>query len=80
MADGKTEDTLVIIKPDSFWRNLNGQVEARLKALGLTVVAERTSPEARTCRKKNGGNFIFRPSATGLRAWTGLRSIWLTAR
>lgn len=34
------EDTLVIIKPDSFWRNLNGQVEARVKALGLTVVAE----------------------------------------
>ena len=40
MAEIKTEDTLVIIKPDSFWRNLNGQVEARLRALGLTVVAE----------------------------------------
>jgi nucleoside-diphosphate kinase len=34
------EDTLVIIKPDSFWRNLDGQVEARVKALGLTVVTE----------------------------------------
>jgi nucleoside-diphosphate kinase len=42
MPDGKTEDTLVIIKPDSFWRNLNGQVEAHLKALGLKVVAECT--------------------------------------
>ncbi len=42
MVDGKQEDTLVIIKPDSFWRNLNGQVEARLKALGLTTVAEGT--------------------------------------
>lgn len=37
----KIEDTLVAIKPDSFWRNLNGQVEGRIKALGLTVVAER---------------------------------------
>lgn len=37
----KIEDTLVVIKPDSFWRNLNGQVESRIKALGLTVVAER---------------------------------------
>jgi len=34
------ENTLVIIKPDSFWRQLNGQVEARIKSLGLTVVAE----------------------------------------
>ena len=34
MADGKAEDTLVIIKPDSFWRNLNRQVEARLVAWG----------------------------------------------
>ena len=42
MADGKHEETLVIIKPDSFWRNLSLQVEARIKALGLTVVAERT--------------------------------------
>ena len=40
MADVKTEDTLVIIKPDSFWRGLNHQVEARLSTLGLTVVAE----------------------------------------
>jgi len=40
MAEVKTEDTLVIIKPDSFWRNLDRQVEARLNALGLTVVAE----------------------------------------
>ena len=41
MAPDAAEDTLVIIKPDTFWRNLNGQVEARLKALGLVVVAER---------------------------------------
>ena len=30
----------MVIKPDSFWRNLNHQVEARLKAQGLTVVSE----------------------------------------
>ncbi len=40
MAPDATEDTLVIIKPDTFWRNLDSQVEARLKALGLTAVAE----------------------------------------
>ena len=42
MAEGKTEQTIVIIKPDSFWRGLNHQVESRIKALGLTVVAEGT--------------------------------------
>lgn len=42
MAEVNTEDTLVIIKPDSFWRNLNGKVESRLNGLGLTVVAECT--------------------------------------
>jgi nucleoside-diphosphate kinase len=34
------QDTLVILKPDSFWRGLNHQVEARLNVLGLRVVAE----------------------------------------
>jgi nucleoside-diphosphate kinase len=48
MAEVKTEDTLVIIKPDSFWRGLNRQIEARLNALGLTVVAE--------CTLADGGN------------------------
>ena len=42
MAAGKTEETIVIIKPDSFWRGLNQQVESRIKSLGLTVVAEAT--------------------------------------
>jgi nucleoside diphosphate kinase len=42
MADSKADETLVIIKPDTFWRKLEGQVEARLKALGLTLVAECT--------------------------------------
>jgi len=34
------EDTLVIIKPDSFWRHLDGQVEGRINALGLKKMAE----------------------------------------
>src|SRR5260221_9755771 len=42
MAGGNEENTLVIIKPDSFWRNLDRQVESRIRALGLMVVAERT--------------------------------------
>ena len=42
MTNGTAENTLVIIKPDSFWRGLNQQVEARIKALPLQVVAERT--------------------------------------
>jgi nucleoside-diphosphate kinase len=44
MADDaqQAQDTLVILKPDSFWRGLDGQVEARLRALGLQAVAECT--------------------------------------
>jgi nucleoside diphosphate kinase len=42
MAELKQEDTLVIIKPDSFWRNLASQVEARIRALGLAVISVRT--------------------------------------
>jgi nucleoside-diphosphate kinase len=42
MIEGNEENTLVIIKPDSFWRNLDRQVEARIKDLSLKVVAERT--------------------------------------
>lgn len=42
MATGTTEETIVIIKPDSFWRHLNEAVETRIKGLGLTLVAECT--------------------------------------
>ncbi len=40
MTNGKTEDTLIVIKPDSFWRNLSDQVRSRILATGLDVVAE----------------------------------------
>jgi nucleoside-diphosphate kinase len=59
MADGKEEDTLVIIKPDSFWRNLNHQVEARLKALGLKVVAECTLAQDENLPEEKWREFYF---------------------
>jgi len=43
-----SEDTLVIIKPDSFWRHLDREVEKRLATLGLQLVAE--------CTLANGNN------------------------
>ncbi len=42
MADNPQQDTLVILKPDSFWRGLDHQVEARIQALGLKMVAQCT--------------------------------------
>ena len=59
MADVKTEDTLVIIKPDSFWRSLNHQVEARLSALGLTVVAECTLAGSTNLPEEKWREFYF---------------------
>jgi nucleoside-diphosphate kinase len=59
MADGKEEDTLVIIKPDSFWRNLNGQVETRIQALGLRVAAECTLAEGENLPEEKWKEFYF---------------------
>ena len=59
MADGKAEDTLVIIKPDSFWRNLNRRVEARLGALGLSVVSECTLAGAENLPEAKWREFYF---------------------
>ncbi len=41
MVENNIEETLVVIKPDSFWRKLHNEVEQRIRALGLTVTAER---------------------------------------
>ncbi|HEY1661355.1 MAG TPA: nucleoside-diphosphate kinase [Verrucomicrobiae bacterium] len=41
MESSDPEDTLAVLKPDSFWRNLNEQILGRIKSLGLKVVAER---------------------------------------
>ncbi|MGB7767338.1 MAG: nucleoside-diphosphate kinase [Verrucomicrobiia bacterium] len=59
MAEAKAEDTLVVIKPDSFWRNLNGQVEARLKALGLSVVAECILAQGENLPEEKWREFYF---------------------
>lgn len=61
MADDaqNEQDTLVIIKPDSFWRGLDRQVEARLGALGLRVVAERTLAGAANLPVEKWKEFYF---------------------
>ena len=59
MADGNAEDTLVVIKPDSFWRKLNGQVEARIKALGLKVAAECTLAGGENLTEEKWKEFYF---------------------
>jgi nucleoside-diphosphate kinase len=59
MAGAKTEDTLVIIKPDTFWRKLDGQVEARLKALGLNVVVERKLARNENLSEEKWKEFYF---------------------
>jgi nucleoside-diphosphate kinase len=59
MAEGNEENTLVIIKPDSFWRHLDRQVEGRIKALGLTVVAEGTLASDRNLPEEKWREFYF---------------------
>jgi nucleoside-diphosphate kinase len=59
MQKGKAEDTLVIIKPDSFWRGLNRRVEARLNELGLTAVAECTLADGANLPEEKWREFYF---------------------
>ncbi len=59
MADNKEESTLVIIKPDSFWRGLNHQVEGRIKALKLPVVAEHTLADGGNLPEEKWREFYF---------------------
>jgi nucleoside-diphosphate kinase len=59
MLDSKIENTLVIIKPDSFWRNLDRQVESRLEALGLEVVAECTLNQGENLPEEKWKEFYF---------------------
>jgi nucleoside-diphosphate kinase len=59
MAEVKTENTLVIIKPDSFWRGLNRQIEVRLNALGLTAVAECTLAGKENLPEEKWREFYF---------------------
>lgn len=59
MLDNVVEHTLVIIKPDSFWRGLNQEVERRIKALDLQVVAERTLAGAENLSEEKWREFYF---------------------
>ena len=59
MTDDTREDTLVIIKPDSFWRNLHQMVEDRLKTLGLKIVAECTLADGQNLPEEKWREFYF---------------------
>jgi nucleoside-diphosphate kinase len=59
MAEHKVEDTLVIIKPDTFWRKLDHEVETRLKGLGLKVVAERKLAGSENLTEEKWREFYF---------------------
>lgn len=49
----------MILKPDSFWRGLDQQVEGRLKALGLTVVAECKLADGENLPEEKWREFYF---------------------
>src|SRR5271169_32645 len=59
MADHAPQNTLVILKPDAFWRGLDRQIEARLAALGLQVVAECTLAQDRNLPVEKWREFYF---------------------
>ena len=59
MDVGIQENTLVILKPDTFWRHLNLQVEERLKAWGVQVVAECTLADAGNLPAEKWNEFYF---------------------
>ena len=63
MSNGDTpaeaQDTLVILKPDAFWRGLAPQIETRLRALGLQVVSECTLEQDRNLPVEKWQEFYF---------------------
>ena len=59
MADNAPQDTLVILKPDSFWRNLNAPIENQIRALGLDVVAECTLADGENLPVEKWKEFYF---------------------
>ncbi len=59
MTEPTDKDTLVILKPDSFWRQLNGEVEARLKSLGLQVTPNAPLPPGRNLPEEKWREFYF---------------------
>ena len=59
MVEVKHEETLVVIKPDSFWRGLHHQVLARIKLLGLTVVTDRVLDGDKNLSEEKWREFYF---------------------
>ncbi len=59
MTDENGINTLVIIKPDSFWRHLNHLVEDRLQILGLKTVAECTLAGVENLPEEKWQEFYF---------------------
>src|SRR4051812_1037339 len=59
MAENELQDTLVIFKPDSFWRHLTAQIEDQLRALGLMVVAECTLTQNQNLPQEKWKEFYF---------------------
>jgi len=59
MVEDKPEDTLVIIKPDSFWRKLDHEVERRIKTLGLNAVAQCTLAGGKNLSEARWREFYF---------------------
>jgi len=59
MAEELQQDTLVIFKPDTFWRGLDGQVEARLNSLGLTVADSRKLADRENLPVEKWKEFYF---------------------
>jgi nucleoside-diphosphate kinase len=53
------EDTLVIIKPDAFWRHLDGAVEERVNALGLKKVREGVLADGENLSEDKWKEFYF---------------------
>jgi nucleoside-diphosphate kinase len=55
----QVENTLVVIKPDAFWRNLNQPVENRIKSLGLAVVTEALLAPEKNLPEEKWREFYF---------------------
>lgn len=59
MSDEAQQDTLVVIKPDSFWRGLNEEVEARIRSLALKVAAECLLADGENLPEEKWREFYF---------------------
>jgi nucleoside-diphosphate kinase len=59
MVENAIQDTLVILKPDTFWRKLDGEVEKRIRALGLKCVSELVLRDGENLSSEKWKEFYF---------------------